>query len=73
MTEDVPVRLAALFAPSRAWFSGNHQQQNIFNRQNKRSGIQDALFVMANHGVLVEYTLEPIADRSKIRRSLTRK
>lgn len=46
------------FAPSRA---SSKQTGNIFHRQNK-SKIAESLFVMASHGVLLEYTLEPLPD-----------
>ena len=51
-------RLAVTFAPSRA---SSKQTGNIFHRQNK-SKIAESLFVMASHGVLLEYTLEPLPD-----------
>ena len=62
MPEDVPIRLAACFAPSRAWLAGN--QHNMFSRQQRRT--HDALFIMANHGVLLEYALDVMPDSSKI-------
>eukprot|EP00095_Tigriopus_kingsejongensis_P005566 maker-scaffold12_size759060-snap-gene-2.15 protein:Tk05566 transcript:maker-scaffold12_size759060-snap-gene-2.15-mRNA-1 annotation:"breast carcinoma-amplified sequence 3-like protein" len=57
--EDVPIRLACKFGPSRAWLVG--AQHNMFNRrQHQRQ--HDALYVMANHGVLLEYSLDAIPD-----------
>ena len=61
-TEDIPIRLAVTFAPSRARLMGA-QNNYIFNRQPRR--MSDALYVMANHGVLLEYALDPIPDSSK--------
>ena len=46
------------FAPSRA---SSKQTGNIFHRQSK-SKMAESLFVMASHGVLLEYTLEPLPD-----------
>ena len=60
--EDVPIRLAVAFAPNRARLAG-FSQSNIFGRHQRR--MADALFVVANHGVLLEYTLDPIPDSSK--------
>ena len=51
-------RLAVNFAPSRA---SSKQTGNIFHRQSK-SKMTESLFVMASHGVLLEYTLEPLPD-----------
>jgi hypothetical protein len=51
-----------MFAPSRARIMGA-QNNYIFNRQPRR--MSDALYVMANHGVLLEYALDPIPDTSK--------
>ena len=59
--EDIPIRLAVAFAPNRARLAG--AQSNIFNRQPRR--MNDALYVVANHGVLLEYTLDPIPDSSE--------
>ena len=39
------------------------QNNYIYNRQPRR--MSDALYVMANHGVLLEYALDPIPDSSK--------
>ena len=60
--EDVPIRLAVTFAPNRARLTG-FPQSNLFGRYQRR--MSDALFVVANHGVLLEYTLDPIPDSSK--------
>ena len=68
--DDVPIRLACTFAPSRAWLMGT--QHNMFTRTQKNKNI-DALYVMANHGVLLEYSLDPIPESSKIRIHLAEK
>ena len=60
--DDTPIRLAVTFASSRAKIMGT-QNNYIFNRQPRR--MSDALYVMANHGVLLEYALDPIPDSSK--------
>ena len=62
--EDTPIRLAVTFAPSRARIMGS-QSNYIFNRQPRR--MSDCLYVMANHGVLLEYALDPIPDSSKFK------
>jgi len=54
----VPIRLAVAFAPSRA---AAKQSGNIFHRQNKAKMLE-SLFVMANHGVLLEYSCEALPD-----------
>ncbi len=61
--EDVPIRLAVAFAPSRAWSVGGGQN-NLFNRgkHQKSAKMAEALYVMASHGVLLEYTLDPVPD-----------
>ena len=64
--EDTPIRLAVTFAPSRARIMGS-QSNYIFNRQPRR--MSDCLYVMANHGVLLEYALDPIPDSSKNKRN----
>eukprot|EP00094_Tigriopus_californicus_P011925 TCALIF_11520-PA protein Name:"Similar to rudhira Breast carcinoma-amplified sequence 3 homolog (Drosophila melanogaster)" AED:0.12 eAED:0.12 QI:210/0.88/0.7/1/0.77/0.6/10/0/1394 len=46
-SEEVPIRLACKFAPSRAWLVG--AQHNMFNRRHLQRP-HDALYVMANHG-----------------------
>jgi hypothetical protein len=56
--ELVPIRLAVNFAHSRAT---TKQSSNIFHRQNK-SKMSESLFVMASHGVLLEYSLEALPD-----------
>jgi len=61
--EDIPIRLAVMFAPSRAWLVGG-SQNTVFHRQPRR--MHDSLFVVANHGVLLEYILDPLPDSSKI-------
>ena len=63
--EDTPIRLAVTFAPSRARIMGA-QNNYIFNRQPRR--MSDCLYVMANHGVLLEYALDPIPDSSKFKK-----
>ena len=65
--EDIPIRLAVTFAPNRARLVG--QQGTLFNRQQRR--MNDSLFVMANHGVLLEYALDPVPDTSKLRTMLS--
>jgi len=56
--ELIPIRLAVAFASSRA---SAKQVGNIFHRQNKTK-MTESLFVMASHGVLLEYTLETLPD-----------
>jgi hypothetical protein len=51
-----------MFAPSRAWLVGG-SQNSVFHRQPRR--MHDSLFVVANHGVLLEYILDPIPDSSE--------
>ena len=75
--EEIPIRLAATFAPSRArllqgqlsvlanmaatvWCAGGH---GGMGRAGRRA--TDSLFVMANHGQLLEYSLDPVPDPSK--------
>ena len=72
--EDVPIRLAVAFAPNRARLTGFHHGMQgagggvgMFGcnpRYQRR--MTDALFVVANHGVLLEYTLDPVPDTSKL-------
>ncbi len=62
-SEDVvSVRLAVNFAPPRAWLLGT--QHHMFGRQQQKRA-HDSLFVMANHGVLLEYTLDVTPETSK--------
>ena len=57
--DDIPIRLAVTFAPSRARvIQGVHSG---YSRQTKRQAT-DSLYVMANHGQLLEYTLDPQPD-----------
>lgn len=56
--ELVPIRLAVAFAASRA---SAKQTGNIFHAKPKGK-MADSLFVMANHGVLLEYSLEALPD-----------
>ena len=56
--ELVPIRLAVAFAPSRA---AAKQSGNIFHRQSKAKMVE-SLYVMANHGVLLEYSCEALPD-----------
>jgi hypothetical protein len=59
--DDVPIRLAVTFAPSRARvMTGVHGA--LYPRPSKKS--TDALYVMANHGQLLEYSLDPIPDQT---------
>ena len=68
--DEVPIRLATAFAPSRAWLpgqTGGSGGGGMFGRlhgQHQRRP-HDSLFVMANHGVLLEYTLDAVPDSSK--------
>ena len=68
--DEVPIRLATAFAPSRAWLpgqSGGGGGGGMFGRlhgQHQRRP-HDSLFVMANHGVLLEYTLDAVPDSSE--------
>lgn len=56
--ELVPIRLAVAFAPSRA---AAKQSGNIFHRQSKAKMVE-SLYVMANHGVLLEYSCEALPE-----------
>ncbi len=61
-SEDVvSVRLAVAFAPSRAWLAGS--QHHVFSSRQQRRA-HESLFVMANHGVLLEYSLDVTPDSS---------
>ena len=69
--DEVPIRLATAFAPSRAWLPGQSGGGGggggMFGRlhgQHQRRP-HDSLFVMANHGVLLEYTLDAVPDSSE--------
>merc|ERR550519_2719533 len=56
--DDIPIRLAVTFAPSRARvLQGPHHAS--YPRRPKAA---DSLFVMANHGQLLEYSLDPVPD-----------
>jgi len=56
--DDIPIRLAVTFAPSRARvLQGVHAG---YPRNNRK--VTDSLFVMANHGQLLEYSLDPVPD-----------
>ena len=77
--DEVPIRLATAFAPSRAWLPGPGQfgggqggagqggVGGMYGRLHGQHGRRphDSLFVMANHGVLLEYTLDAVPDSSK--------
>lgn len=59
--DDVPIRLAVTFAPSRARvMTGVHGA--LYSRPIKNP--TDSLYVMANHGQLLEYSLDPIPDQT---------
>jgi len=61
--DENPIRVVAAFAPSRARVvPGGLHANTVFARSGKRTS--DSLFVMANHGQLLEYTLEPIHDQT---------
>ena len=76
--DEVPIRLATAFAPSRAWLPGPGQfgggqggagqggVGGMYGRLHGQHGRRphDSLFVMANHGVLLEYTLDAVPDSS---------
>lgn len=57
--DDIPIRLAVTFAPPRARVmqAGVH---GGYSRHSKKPA--DSLYVMANHGQLLEYSLEPVPD-----------
>jgi len=56
--DDIPIRLAVTFAPSRARvLQGVHAG---YPRNNRKA--TDSLYVMANHGQLLEYSLDPVPD-----------
>ncbi|XP_046394337.1 BCAS3 microtubule associated cell migration factor-like isoform X2 [Ischnura elegans] len=54
--ESIPLRVTACFAPSRAWVVGSPTVGK--DRSLARKAV-DSLFVMACHGSLMEYALEP--------------
>ena len=72
--DEVPIRLATAFAPSRAWLPGGQTggggsgggggMYGRLHGQHQRRP-HDSLFVMANHGVLLEYTLDAVPDSSE--------
>jgi len=56
--DDIPIRLAVTFAPSRA-----RMLQGVisgYTRPAKKA--PDSLYVMANHGQLLEYSLDPVPE-----------
>merc|ERR1712108_115249 len=55
--DDIPIRLAVTFAPSRA-----RVLQGVHANFPRRPKASDSLFVMANHGQLLEYSLDPVPD-----------
>jgi hypothetical protein len=63
-TDEVPIRLAATFAPSRAWLANSQHGGGVFGRNMQRRP-HDSLYVMANHGVLLEYAIDAIPDSSE--------
>ena len=99
--DDIPIRLAVTFAPSRYTSStsstSSHPHHHCYGPQHhhhhhhhhhlscitftlsrarvlqgvhanfpRRPKASDSLFVMANHGQLLEYSLDPVPDQSKI-------
>ena len=61
--DDIPIRLAVTFAPSRA----RMLQGAISGYSRPAKKAPDSLYVMANHGQLLEYSLDPVPDPSKLR------
>jgi len=57
--DDIPIRLAVTFAPSRA-----RVLQGVHAGFPRRPKASDSLFVMANHGQLLEYSLDPVPDQT---------
>merc|ERR1719222_738385 len=57
--DDIPIRLAVTFAPSRA-----RVLQGVHANFPRRPKASDSLFVMANHGQLLEYSLDPVPDQT---------
>ncbi len=55
-----PFRVAVAFAPPRAWLVGSQHHMFGGGRQQRRP--HESLFVMSNHGVLLEYTLDVTPD-----------
>jgi hypothetical protein len=55
--DGVPLRVSACFAPPRAWLVGSPSLVTRDSKTQKRA--VDSLFVMACHGSLIEYVLEP--------------
>ncbi|XP_071445590.1 breast carcinoma-amplified sequence 3 homolog isoform X2 [Hetaerina americana] len=54
--EGIPLRVTACFAPSRAWVVGS---PTVGKERSLARKAVDSLFVMACHGNLMEYSLEP--------------
>ena len=63
MPDDIPIRLAVTFAPSRA-----RVLQGVHANFPRRPKASDSLFVMANHGQLLEYSLDPVPDQSEFQK-----
>ncbi|XP_066992105.2 breast carcinoma-amplified sequence 3 homolog [Anabrus simplex] len=54
----VPLRMATCFAPPRAWLVGSPTVPRDSSAKARKRAV-DSLFVMACHGSLIEYDLEP--------------
>jgi len=60
--DENPIRVVAAFAPSRARTAPGLHSNTVYTRPGKKA--VDSLFVMANHGQLLEYTIEPTNDQT---------
>jgi len=58
--DEIPIRLAVTFGTSRARMM--QSVHSAFSKPVKRP--VDSLFVMANHGQLLEYSLDPVPDQT---------
>lgn len=62
LPDENPIRVVAAFAPSRARMHPTSLHTTQGYRTSKRA--LDSLFVMANHGQLLEYSLDPTHDQT---------
>ncbi|XP_044010549.1 uncharacterized protein LOC122854171 [Aphidius gifuensis] len=54
----LPLKICALFAPSRTW-AYNTQRDSTTSKINNTKRAIDSLFIMACHGNMIQYDLEP--------------
>jgi hypothetical protein len=69
--EPIAVKLAVTFASTRAWLlgssgaGGQYHPHQLFSLGRQQRRPHESLFVVANHGVLLEYTLDVLPDSSE--------